>query len=334
MISAGILRSHWTTVCFLTFSMVSVLSSRPNEIDPAKTETSQTVNSQKGPSDAKSKTVVNMSFGEVRSTYPSDFGRFTFAESQEELPALLEKIGENVEAFFRDFLNTCSKEQIYLQRLRLGRVQASTGSEFNYLLLAPTDREKINIREDRSDGKGNPIDLANRQLISSAELERLSLFVVTAGFAGQCILLHPQHQPGSIFQYLGKQISGSHLCAIAFAQKPEVGDYVSAIYGYQGPTPVLVQGIVWVDPKNFQIVRMQTDLLEPDFKDGVKKQSTEVWFAETRFAEEGHSFWLPRRVLVTIERGADTFNNEHRYSDYRLFSVESSSKIVIPPVKK
>jgi thiol:disulfide interchange protein len=37
-------------------------------------------------------------------------------------------------------------------------------------------------------------------------------------------------------------------------------------------------------------------------------------------------FWLPREVKVTIGWKGRTFRNLHRYSNYRLFSVETYEK--------
>ncbi|MGA2261775.1 MAG: hypothetical protein ABSH28_10090 [Acidobacteriota bacterium] len=289
---------------------------------------------QKAPAGSTSKTVIDLNTEELRAAYPGEFGHFAFADNQQELARLLKKVGENVEAFFRNIPNTSSKEQIFLQRLRLGRVQASAGSEFSYLLLVPSDHEEIIFKEDRVDSKGHAIELTDRNRAPSAELERLSQFVLTAGFAGCQFFLHPSHQSGSLFRYLGRQTSGARFQVMAFAQKQEAGDFLTAIHGSQDLTPVLLQGLIWVDPLTSQIVRMRTDLLEPDSKDGVKRQATEVWFSEIHFTAMAQSFWLPRRVVVTTERGQDTFRNEHGYSDYRLFTVESSSKVTLPQIKK
>jgi hypothetical protein len=37
-------------------------------------------------------------------------------------------------------------------------------------------------------------------------------------------------------------------------------------------------------------------------------------------------FWLPQQVEVTVDIGRFVFTNRHKYSDYRLFRVESIIK--------
>ena len=265
---------------------------------------------------ARPLTIVDLSTDELRRRFPAELGRLEFADDPQELGVLLRKTGENVDAFFRNVQNTASKEEILAQRLKLtGKVEASSHSSYSYLLLARPARTGMLFEEDRADRKNRPV-----------KFSKLVDYVVTSGFASQCLFLHPSHQYGSRFRYLGKLPSAQ---VIAFAQKPEAGDFLIFISGTQ-PTPVLVQGLVWIDPITYQIVQMRTDLLEPDIRNGVARQTTESWFSEVRFDGVSQAFWLPRQVVVTIEYGQKIFRNEHRYSGYKLFSVTSFDKIVKP----
>ena len=270
---------------------------------------------------ANAKTIVDLSTGELRHLYRTELRDVAFDPSQKAVGTILWKVGQNVEAFFRNIPNTASKELILSQRLKLGgQIEATVTSYYNYLLLVRPDREVARFQEDRSDSKGNPVNF-----------QRLSEFIVTSGFAGHCFFFHPGHQDGSRFRYLGREASESHALVIAFAQKPEVGDYLAYI-GAKELTPVLLQGLVWIDPDSYQILRMRTDLLEPDQKDGVARQTTEIWLGEVRFDGTPQPFWLPREVRVTIEWAwaQRIFRNVHTYTDYKLFSVSSFDKIVKP----
>ncbi len=267
----------------------------------------------RGPTKSPRRTIVDLNADELRRQYREELGRLEFADDPQELRILLGKTGGNVEGFFNDIQNTASKEQILSQRLKFaGQVEASSSSSYNYLLLARPDRVGFVFEEDRADDKNRPVIL-----------RRLSDYIVTSGFASQCVFLHPSHQYGSRFRYVGKLPSAQ---VIVFAQKPEVGDYVN----YINETPVLLQGLVWIDPATYQIVRMRTDLLEPDNRNFVTRRTTESWFSEVRFDGVPQAFWLPRRVVVTTEYAGQIYRNEHVYSGYRLFSVSSFDKIVKP----
>lgn len=273
------------------------------------------------PQKRTAKTIVDLSIEELRRLYRAELRGVAFDENQEGLGILLRKVGENVEAFFRNIHNTASKEQILSQRLKFnGQIEATVTSYYNYLLLVRPDLTGVRFQEDRIDSKGHPVNF-----------ERLSGYIVTSGFAGHCFFLHPGHQYGSRFRYLGRQPSESHAQVIAFAQKPGVGDFLAYI-GAKDLTPVLLQGLVWIDPNTYQIVRMRTDLLEPDSRDGVMRQTTEIWLSEVHFDGTPQAFWLPREVVVTIEWAwaQKIFRNVHSYSDYKLFTVSSYDKIVKP----
>ena len=274
---------------------------------------------QKLPANTKTRTIVDLSAEELRRMYRAELGHVVFDEKQEELRMLLNKAGDNVEAFFRNMPNTASREQIVSQRLKPGeQVEASVSSSYNYLLLVRPDAVGMRFQEERTDSKNRP-----------SELKRLSDYLVTSGFASQCILLHPSHQYGSRFRYLGRQPSEPRAQVIAFAQKPEVGDFVTSISGL-AVTPVLLQGLVWIDPDSYQILRIRTDLLEPDYRNGVTSETTEVWLNDVHFDGIQQAFWLPREVRVTCDYWHKIFRNLHSYSDYKVFTVASYDKIVKP----
>ncbi len=88
-------------------------------------------------------------------------------------------------------------------------------------------------------------------------------------------------------------------------------------------TEFLSQGIAWIDPASHQVIRMRTDLLKPLPHVGLTILTTEISYARHRFSSSTKTFWLPGEVVVSFRFGGRDFRNTHRYSDYRLFSVES-----------
>jgi len=205
-----------------------------------------------------------------------------------------------------------------------GRVEASTRQEFNYMILVHPEKELTNFQEDRADNKGRPV---NHKLTAG--------YILTTGYAGLCLVLHPSHHFGSGFRYLGRQNANPSAQVIAFAQKPQVGDYLSA-YSDQSrnlTTPLLIQGIVWVDPATYQILRIRTELLYPDILSSLMRQGTDVRFSEVHFDSVPQTFWLPRDVTVTWKLSGRSYRNQHRYSDYKVFTVESYDKVGQPQVK-
>jgi len=276
------------------------------------------------PAHPSAKTVVDMSVKELLRTYPEELRDVTIEENSARLDLLLKKVGEGVETFFRDFPNTVSKEAVRLERSDPRGVTRTVTQNFNYA-FSP-DKDGRLWREARLDSKDREI--------RNSEITGLPFF--TSGFAGLCMFFHPRHQFGSQFRYLGKQRSSPNADLIAFAQKPESGD---ALGSYQtmampAPVPLLYQGLVWVNPDTYQILRMRTDLLTRRADVDLSRQTSEIWYSEVHFQSVPQSFWLPREVVVTSESSGWMFRNVHRYSDYRIFTVETQDKVEPPQIKK
>ena len=269
---------------------------------------------------ANARTVINQSQAELIKQYP-ELDDVEFAQSQEELPLLLEKVGGGVDALFSDFVNTASTEQITQDVARPPSHSPSLTSRCNYLVVAHRSENMISLDEYRTDGKGEPIDQSRHYLL-------------TSGFASIPLFFHPMYQPGSVFRYIGRQAKGRRPYVIGFAQKPEATGLIGRFHSMGAPAVILTQGMAWIDPETYRIVRMRTDLLAPRYDIMLARQTSEVELGEIMLEGAPRPLWLPRKVVVTIDWQHTIYRNQHRYRDYKLFSVETregTKEIVRPP---
>jgi len=272
------------------------------------------------------KTVVDESPEELTQVFPELDKTLTFSEDQGELPSLLQKVGANVAEFFQYFPNTASVEEVRQDVLSSdGRVMKRTRGKYNYLMLAGKGGS-IGLDEYRSDPKGNETTPQGPE----------GGFMLTTRCLWHLIHFYPGYQADSNFRYLGT-CSKPKAYVVAFAQKPESAREVARV-GIWDPDLahqkilMLIQGIVWIDPDTYQIIRAHTELLAPRNDIGLSRNTTEIECAEEKFEAVSRSFWLPREALVTSVFRNYTYKNRHRYSDYRLFTVETQDK-VNPPVQ-
>jgi Tfp pilus assembly protein PilF len=246
------------------------------------------------------------------------------APNQDDLKAILENVGEGVKSFFQNLPNTVSLERVHEERLgREGNVLHSFDQDFQYLLLAKPDKMGVGFVEHRGTLQG-----------ASAALHGLDQgLMLTAGFTSVSLLFHPLYQNGASFRYLGHQwVDGKDLHVIAFAQKPQTAQINERFTTRSGTALILVQGVAWIDPTSFQIVRLRTDLLAPQPKIKLRRQTTEIHFAEVSFKGITASLWLPKEVSVTVNLRGHVYHNLHRYSDFMLFNVETKEEIKTGPV--
>lgn len=293
----------------------------------SSTTTSQTPPVQISPAEAIGKTVIDMTAEELLQAYHKELSHLEFNQSQDELHYLLEKVGERVESFFRDFSNTSSKERVVMQRYGFnGLLLGTLHKEFRYLILTRSVESGLPwIEEDRADKEN-----------LSIKQEVVPGFLVSSGHASLCIYLHPSHQAYSRFRYLGRETKKPRSHVIAFAQKPELKDYLARYSEFNSSTWIryLVQGFVWLDPDSYQILRMRTSMQLPERPTNLKEQVSDIHYAAVQFDGTKKTFWLPREVDCRWDFPDLFYSNQHKYSDYQLFNVESDYKITQPKVNK
>jgi VWFA-related protein len=244
------------------------------------------------------------------------------AETQEDLPAILEKVGENVKAYFEDFPNTASVEGITMERLgRLPQFSESGAQKFQYLALAKPSEGCSGLNEYRTNQKGERLE--PQGLAGS--------YFITQGFVSTPLHFHPSCQADSAFRYLGRQvINKRQTYVVAFAQRPEVARQAVRIHIEQISLLALVQGIAWIDSSTYRILRMRTDLLPAREEIGPTRVTTKIEFQDVHFKESPQALWLPREVVVSTDLHRYTYLNQHRYSNFKLFSVGTEEKVEAP----
>lgn len=244
---------------------------------------------------------------------------------QKGLPLILQQAGQRVDSFFRDTPNLIADEHIREQEIRsIGVDYLAQEIRDEYLILLHGDRNEAKFDEYRMDKKGNRVD----ELRTGSPFR--SRFFVTHGFALSCVYFSTAFQSESTFRYLGEQQIGSqNTYVVAFAQRPGHATMTETVRGPgHSAVQMLVQGVAWVDKSNFQIIKIQTDLLAPRPEVGLDRQTTEVTLSEVFLRGIASPLWLPKVVKVDIRFYGLDFRNEHQYANYRQYRV--SSKMIIP----
>jgi tetratricopeptide (TPR) repeat protein len=248
------------------------------------------------------------------------------AASQDELPSILQETGENVREFFTSFQNTVSREQVREERLNKdGKVKNAQDLRFEYLLVSEPQQGRLELQEYRTDSHGAP----------TAPTGLDSGFMLTSGFASASLLFHPAYQSGAKFRYLGRQpVNGRTWYVVAFAELPDKAEMIERFNTNDASILVVFQGLAWIDAGTYKIVRLRTDLLQPESKIRLERQTTEITYAPVQFKQIASAVWLPSQVAVTVEWAGKMFHNIHSYSDFKLFNTgteEHVKPVSVPP---
>jgi hypothetical protein len=248
----------------------------------------------------------------------------TPADSQAMLPMILARVGATVEDFLSSFPNTACSERITTEvnntAIRSPDVHATQAkgpiqhdAKFNYVALARPGHNEAPLVEYRTDTKGGP-----------AQLEGA---IVTSGFVSLIAHFRPAFQGESRFRYLGRElVKNQNTYVVAFAQRPGVARQAEQVRFHDKIGYVFLQGVAWIDPVSFAILRLRTEILQPDLNLGLAKETTEVEYFPVTFKQDLKTLWLPRQVTVSGQLERFAFSNQHHYSQYRLFVVETGEK--------
>jgi tetratricopeptide (TPR) repeat protein len=244
------------------------------------------------------------------------------AGRRNELATVLRKAGASVRDFFNNFPDTVSTENVQQELFRNNaKIAVESKQTYQYLLITEPQQSDLGLEEYRTDtlGKRTGLNGLNRGLM------------LTSGFASASLIFHPLYQAGSDFRLLGTQeMGGRETAVVAFAQNPERARMSEAFHGGRDSALILVQGIAWIDASDGQILRLRTDLLKPDAKVRLARQTTQIEYSPVRFKQVSKEYWLPQKVQVTVDWKGREYRNTHTYSEFKLFNVKSEEHLKAP----
>jgi len=250
--------------------------------------------------------------------------KLRFSGNQDELPAILERVGEAALVQVKDFPKVACDEEVYSET-NLPNPLASWGGmrrnstihKFRYIVIPRRLDDSPAFDEYRTDAKGTPIDIA-----------RLGdLKMITSDFTSTWLYFSLTDQPESRFRYFGKDTAEKRQCyVVGFAQKPEAAQNVSGFQLEDHAAALLVQGIAWIDEKTYAIVTIRTWLLAPRTDMGLAEEDTTVNYLPVEPESFPRAIWVPHDVTVIVRFQGAYYRNSHRYSRYELFRVQSVIK--------
>jgi hypothetical protein len=91
-----------------------------------------------------------------------------------------------------------------------------------------------------------------------------------------------------------------------------------------------LKGSAWIDRENYQIVHLETDLLQtvPELRLEMLHQSVDL--GSVTFAKRKTTFWLPQVAVITADFRGKRLLERHTYSRFQLFFVDMEQNIGKP----
>ena len=117
---------------------------------------------------------------------------------------------------------------------------------------------------------------------------------------------------------------------VHFEQRSERSFEFQVVHANQKSLNVRLRGRAWIIADNFQVARIDFDLLKVIPQIRLVTEHMSVDYRAVNFAHRNIQLWLPETVNFYIDIGGHRFLNRHLLSNYLLFAVETQQEIQSP----
>jgi hypothetical protein len=189
--------------------------------------------------------------------------------------------------------------------------------KFNYVaMIAETEPGVLNVDEYRD---GNP------GIISfPAEM-------ATFGMNALALIFHPYHLSEFDVTCEGLGVWRERPAwQVHFKQRKDQPATISAFRAGHRVYPALLKGRAWFDAESYQIMHLETDLLEPIPEIRLYVEHQALDYAPVKFEERNLVLWLPQQAEIYLDSRGKHLHHRHTYNSYQLFSIDSAQKIGTP----
>ena len=230
----------------------------------------------------------------------------------------LRSAGRAVEAFWTQFSTVNCTELVSQTKLNdAGKTVYKKDSAFDYLVLMRQVDGELLVEESRVEtrpaGKPEPTPL-----------------LVTSGFSSLLLVFHPRYQ--SSYEYtppVQDKLDGVEVLRIGFRHIRNAPS-PSALRLRKHDYPLEWRGTAWVDPRSSSILKIAAEL-NGNMEDlGLKSLTAEVVYSPVKFGDAAQAHWLPGVATIEARTGLQHWRNTHRFTNYKHFTVETSTKTEMP----
>jgi tetratricopeptide (TPR) repeat protein len=157
--------------------------------------------------------------------------------------------------------------------------------------------------------------------------------VVTNGLPALVLIFHPYYAPNYEMTCEGlSRANGGLAWQVHFRQKPgKPNELKTYQIGMHGPSySVGLRGRAWISADNYQIVRMETDIVAPLPEIKLLVEHTSVEYGPVNFRKDNVNLWLPQSAEVYFAWRGRQVHRRHSFDHYMLFAVDDKQRIATP----
>jgi hypothetical protein len=235
------------------------------------------------------------------------------------LQEVIQNTSKRLEEFVENLNRITAIEVLEHERLdKHGKVVEREKHKSNYVaIIEESSAGALNVNEYREEAGG----------LSSGFPHDIATF----GMPFLAMIFHPSHLDEFALRCGGAGVwRDQPIWRVHFQQRKDRPARISDFQVGNRIVPVLLKGTAWIDAQNYQIVHLESELLEPIPQVKLYTENQTLDYGPVQFQNSKMSMWLPQEAEIYLESGGRRFHHRHIYSEYRIFSVEVGQKIRSP----
>ncbi len=237
--------------------------------------------------------------------------------NQEEV---LQKIGQRVREFVDNVERFTATESISQETVnRSGDVSERENRTYEYM---------VSIKEIRP-GMLDVEETLSRGSKASASPGGIT----TKGLPALLLIFHPNDSDSFSMRCEGQSsVNGRQAWQIYFRQRADKPNTTRAYnFGPSRPSHVVaLKGRAWFTADTYQIVKLQTDMIDAIPEIQLTVDHTLVEYGPVHFSSKGVDMWVPQTAELYSDLKGRRVHQRMNFGNYILFSVEEKQKIAAP----
>lgn len=222
--------------------------------------------------------------------------------------------GERVKELVDDVARFSAVEDLLHQRLNsLGNPTRTETRKFNYVVtISETDPGFLSVDEYRAE---------NLSLAGFPDQ------IATNGFAVLALVFHPHMRDAFEMKCEGLgDWHGQATWLVRFQQRDDRPNHMHAYKVGRKFYPVGLKGRAWIAADNFQIVRIESELVKSAPQIQLLAEHQIVEYGPIPFQKKNTVLWLPKSAEIYFDFRKHRFYRRHSFNHYMLFSVDTDEK--------
>lgn len=213
---------------------------------------------------------------------------------------------------------TATEHVVHQEVERSGAVDETKEKTFSYIVFVmPYARNSLYLEESRDGGSG----------LSAFPTQMVTTGINSLGVA----LLQPVNREGFVFTCEGlASVEGQAAWQLRFEEKKDGKSSIRRWRTNKATFNVREKGRVWLSSTTFDMMQIETDLLEPIRQLDLTRDHLEVNYGPVSFQGGKQWLWLPLHADMYMEYRGKRYHHRHYLSDYMLFGVDDMQKIGAP----